>query len=769
MRIPKLLLAVIIVIGSYLILKIPSGHYLIPASVIRLYMFFIIVGVILVMTFSDSSAKEMASPIVSLLGDPERKRLRWVVFIILPLFAGYLTYNKVRPSFDAPVELRTVHPAPPSSAKVYDKPYNLLTLENPLRKDAANFSQYVREGGEIYFKNCFYCHGDKLNGRGHYAHGFNPLPANFQDVGTIAQLQESFVFWRVTTGGPGLPKEATPWLSAMPIWQHFLSEEEVWKVSMFIYDYTGRVPRVMKEEGLPASPDKEEVFGRGVAYAQQADYSGDTILNSQGIKYGVPMAYAQDKVAAGAKAIYDKRCAWCHGWEGAGDGPAAEFLNPRPRDFTAAVYKYKSSPYDAPFPTDEDLIRTISDGLPGTSMPAWNDLLSDKEIRDLVTYIKGFAGVEEKISAQVKVGKEVSSSDDSIRKGKELFIDRCSECHGEEARGDAGKALRTDWGDRVWPRDLTKPWTLRRGSSGEEIYTRVSTGIPGTPMPSFADPENKKGLSEEERWHVVNYVKSLQEETPREGESVVKMIKADGEISDDPMNAQWEKAEAVTFPVVPQIIAKERHFTPTITDISVKALYNEKEAAFLLKWDDRTKSMPGDAKAMELSEGGLYPDGVAIQWPVKIPEGMEKPYFGHGDGGHSVNIWHWSSGTTTSEGGIRLLDATGLGKSTPRDGGVGIKGGGIYRNGQWRVVMKRSLKTEDAEKDVQFEAGRFIPVAFAAWDGSNGETGSKHVLTTWYWAYPMPPSGGGVFTTPVIVMALVFGGEMLLARQVRKR
>src|SRR3972149_10935288 len=337
MRIRKLLLAVIIIVLAYFVLHIPSGHHLIPASVIRIYMFFITVGVLLVMTFSEESAQALSAPIVSLLGDPGKKVLRTIVFIIVPLFFGYLTYNNVKPSFEAPVELRTVHPAPPSSVKMFGKSFNLLTLESPVRKDTANLAANVREGGEIYFKNCFYCHGDKLNGRGHYAHGFNPLPANFQDVGTIAQLQESFIFWRVTTGGPGLPKEATPWLSAMPIWQHFLSEEEVWKVSMFIYDYTGRVPRVMKEAGLPASPDKEEVFGRGVAYAQQADYSGDTILNSQGIKYGVPMAYAQDKVAAGAKAIYDKRCAWCHGWGGAGGGAAAEFLNPRPRGFTSAV------------------------------------------------------------------------------------------------------------------------------------------------------------------------------------------------------------------------------------------------------------------------------------------------------------------------------------------------------------------------------------------------------------------------------------------------
>jgi DMSO reductase family type II enzyme heme b subunit len=533
----------------------------------------------------------------------------------------------------------------------------------------------------------------------------------------------------------------------MPVWQHFLSEEEIWKVAMFIYDYTGRVPRVMKE----------------------AYNSGDTIRNAQGNNYGVSVAYAQEGHPSGVKAIYEKRCAWCHGWEGAGDGPAAEFLSPRPRDFTAGAYKYKSSPYDSMIPTDEDLLKTIRDGLPGTSMPGWGDLLSEKEIGELVTLVKGFSGVEEKVTARVKIGKQSSSSEDSIKKGRELFSNRCSECHGEAGHGDANKVTRTDWGERVWPRDLTKPWTYRWGSAAEDIYTRVSTGIPGTPMPSFADPENKKGLTEEERWHVVNFVKSIQKETPAEGESVVRVIRAEGEISEDPMNSQWEKWEASTFHLVPQIIAKERHFTPTITDISVSALYNDKELAFLLEWGDRTKSIPGDVKAQELSEGNLYPDAVAIQWPVEVPEGMEKPYFGHGDGGHPVNIWYWNSGTTSVPEGIRLLDATGLGKSAPRDGAVEIKGKGVYKDGLWRVVMKRPLKSGSGEGDIQFEAGKFIPMAFAAWDGSNGESGSKHVLTTWYWAYLKPPSGGGVFATPIIVMALVFGGEMLLARQVRKK
>ena len=69
------------------------------------------------------------------------------------------------------------------------------------------------------------------------------MPLNFQDIGTIAQLQESFLFWRIATGGPGLPKEGAPWISSMPVWENFLSEAEIWKVILFLYDYTGHRPR----------------------------------------------------------------------------------------------------------------------------------------------------------------------------------------------------------------------------------------------------------------------------------------------------------------------------------------------------------------------------------------------------------------------------------------------------------------------------------------------------------------------------------------------
>jgi mono/diheme cytochrome c family protein len=219
----------------------------IPKSLLTMYMFFVVAGVFMVFTCNEESTNELVGPIKALVEDPSKKMVRNIVFLILPLMAGGYMFKSMQPSFEAPVELRSIHPAPPASVKVYGKRFNLSTLENPYRKfeteDPAKFKKLVNEGGEIYIRNCQYCHGDRLDGKGPYAEGLNPTPLNFQDVGTIAQLTESFVFWRITTGGPGLPKEAAPWISAMPVWENFLSEDQVWKVILFLYDYTGKRPR----------------------------------------------------------------------------------------------------------------------------------------------------------------------------------------------------------------------------------------------------------------------------------------------------------------------------------------------------------------------------------------------------------------------------------------------------------------------------------------------------------------------------------------------
>ncbi|MBI5660041.1 MAG: cytochrome c [Nitrosomonadales bacterium] len=253
--IPRLLQMALVIVGVYfgfiLFFDVLLGQ-LIPKSLLTMYMVFVVAGVVMVFTFTEQGAQELAGPIKALVEDPSKKMMRNVVFVIVPLLAGYYTYSSMLLSFEAPVELRTIHPAPPNKFKAYGKSYNLTTLENPYRKfekeDPAKFKELVKEGGDVYIRNCQYCHGDKLDGKGPYASGLNPTPLNFQDVGTIAQLQESFLFWRIATGGPGLPAEAAPWISSMPVWQDFLTEDEIWKVILFLYNYTGRQPRSWAHE-----------------------------------------------------------------------------------------------------------------------------------------------------------------------------------------------------------------------------------------------------------------------------------------------------------------------------------------------------------------------------------------------------------------------------------------------------------------------------------------------------------------------------------------
>lgn len=223
----------------------------IPSSLLRMYMFFIVAGVLAVFTFTDESTKELLVPIKVMMEDPEKRRIRNIVLTLVPVLAGAYLYSQMLPSAAAPVELRSIHPAPPSSIKLFGKRYDLQTLVNPLRKyekdDPEKFRELVKEGARVYIENCHSCHGDKLDGQGLYAPGLNPTPLNFQDVGTIAQLQESYLFWRISTGGPGLPDEAAPWISSMPVWQEFLTEEEIWQVILFLYDYTGHRPRSWEE------------------------------------------------------------------------------------------------------------------------------------------------------------------------------------------------------------------------------------------------------------------------------------------------------------------------------------------------------------------------------------------------------------------------------------------------------------------------------------------------------------------------------------------
>lgn len=228
------------------------GSAVVPASVVLQYMATVLVGVLIYVSDNEERWAEFQQPIRAMLVEQRLRPVRWSLLAAVPALVGWIAYGQVATSVEAPPNLRSIHPAPPSEITFRGRPMTLTGLENPLRANADSLAYFVGEGKRIYYQNCLPCHGDHLDGLGHYASGFNPLPANFQDNGTIAQLTESFVFWRVAKGGPGLPREGAPWNSAMPQWEDFLTEREIWSVILFLYDQTGWQPRRWEtKEGAP--------------------------------------------------------------------------------------------------------------------------------------------------------------------------------------------------------------------------------------------------------------------------------------------------------------------------------------------------------------------------------------------------------------------------------------------------------------------------------------------------------------------------------------
>jgi mono/diheme cytochrome c family protein len=230
------------------------GSAIVPKSVVLQYMATVLVGVLIWVSDDEARWTRFKEPLQAVLVEPGLKVIRTGLLVAVTLMVGCFTYGQVKASVAAPPNLRSIHPAPPAQITFRGKTMTLASLENPLRRQG-DMAAHLTMGRRVYYENCLPCHGDHLDGQGHYASGFNPLPLNFQDNGTIAQLSESFVFWRIAKGGPGLPREGTPWNSAMPVWEDFLTEEEIWSVVLYLYEQTGWKPRVMEVTAEGGSHD----------------------------------------------------------------------------------------------------------------------------------------------------------------------------------------------------------------------------------------------------------------------------------------------------------------------------------------------------------------------------------------------------------------------------------------------------------------------------------------------------------------------------------
>jgi cytochrome c oxidase cbb3-type subunit I/II len=204
--------------------------------------------------------------------------------------------------------------------------------------------------------------------------------------------------------------------------------------------------------------------------------------------------------------VYENHCVGCHGARGDGAGLAATFLWPLPRDFTAGVFKFRSTPSGS-LPTDGDLFRTITRGVRWTAMPTWHEV-RDKERLAVVAYVKTFSKRwrEEAVEPPVALPAPPRATPDLLARGKALYVQaKCAECHGEDGRGDGPSAdqLRDDFDRPVRPVDFTRG-QLKGGAGVADVYRALTTGLDGTPMPSFAD-----SMTDAERWAIAYHVLSL--------------------------------------------------------------------------------------------------------------------------------------------------------------------------------------------------------------------------------------------------------------------
>jgi cytochrome c oxidase cbb3-type subunit 2 len=230
----------------------------------------------------------------------------------------------------------------------------------------------------------------------------------------------------------------------------------------------------------------------------------------------VTMPRSEEWIAHG-KQVYERRCLGCHGVNGDGNGPAATFLYvQRPRNFNNAVFKFRMT--KEPVPTDGDLLRTITRGVRGTAMPPWYSLPLEDRLA-VIQYIKYGLAVdrsdpskpyafftEEPPGEPLYIGKPPAPTQQLLEHGKEVWEQaKCWECHGKTGKGDGEKAagLKDDEDFTSVPADLTLG-QFKSGPAVEDIYRTMTTGLSGTPMPSYRD-----SFPDEDRWALSYYVLAL--------------------------------------------------------------------------------------------------------------------------------------------------------------------------------------------------------------------------------------------------------------------
>jgi mono/diheme cytochrome c family protein len=489
---------------------------------------------------------------------------------------------------------------------------------------------------------------------------------------------------------------------------------------------------------------------------------------------------ATPELLALGQSVYATQCAACHGSSGRGDGEAAYLLYPKPRDFVAARYRLVSTWERVP--TDDDLFRTISRGMPGSAMPSWGHL-SEDERWGLVHYIKAFAekpiavvaATDPKAEGQagtgvIRVPPRPPFTPEARKLAMERYADACASCHGKTGKGDGVEEQKDDAGYATRPRDLTVG-VFKGDPDPVQLYRRIVAGMPGSPMPM------SDWAYGADAWHLVNFIRSWSSEEQRQ-RAEMRRFRIVGtrvpRLPEHPDSGGWRLASPVNLHLMPLWWRSDRP-----EEVTVRALHDGKQIAILVVWADSTH----DHTAVRPQD---FRDAVAVQFsPTPSP-----PFFAMGSRGQSVNIWMWKSERQADlESAFQDLEkvypnlgidsypnsrmaaeeqptrhaltlgsdlvyitgwaaenivsdplrpsaaedllAQGFGTLRARArGDQRVDARGVYGNGSYRVMFVREL-TGLGVGAVTFTPGATVPVGFAVWNGSAGDRDGKKSVTIW--------------------------------------
>ena len=264
--------------------------------------------------------------------------------------------------------------------------------------------------------------------------------------------------------------------------------------------------------------------GATVSTAQSHVNSPDPSLGTPSVSSETSHIGAVTGNAEGGKMLYRRFCIGCHGPDGNGEGMNAQWIDPKPRDFTEATFKCRSTPTGT-LPTDEDLYNAITRGFVDTNMPSWRPL-NPQQRADLVAFIKTWSPrwAKEKPGAVLNIPPETPITIESILHGRELFQKlECWKCHGPEGHADGPSAatLTDSKGNPIKPFNFSTGDRFMCGNTNRDLYRIFMTGLDGSPMPSFADV-----IQPNDAWDLVHFLRTLQVGLPNQELTLWQSYKA---------------------------------------------------------------------------------------------------------------------------------------------------------------------------------------------------------------------------------------------------